>query len=185
MEDGRRRGAVGRFFSWLPGNRTTGQRERVTIMMQRTLVLLKPDCFQRRMIGRITARFEDRGLNLLAMKLMRATPELARRHYAEHLEKEWYPELERFLTSGPLVAMVLEGPDVIRVVRTMIGMRSGLESAPGTIRGDLSASGHKNLVHASDSPGSADREISIFFREDEIFPEYSHLEIWLRDDDER
>ncbi|MDO4558891.1 MAG: nucleoside-diphosphate kinase [Planctomycetia bacterium] len=153
--------------------------------MERTLVLLKPDCFQRRLIGRVIARFEDKGLNLLAMKLMRVTPELAGKHYAEHLGKDWYPELERFITSGPLVAMILEGPGVVRVVRAMVGVRSGLDSTPGTIRGDLSASGHRNLVHASDSSESADREIKIFFREDEIFPEYPYLETWLRDDDER
>lgn len=153
--------------------------------MERTLVLLKPDCFQRRLIGRVIARFEDKGLNLLAMKLMRVTPEIARKHYAEHLEKTWYSELEHFITAGPLVAMILAGPEAVRVVRTMVGVRSGLDSAPGTIRGDLSASGHKNLVHASDSPESADREMKIFFREDEIFAEYPYLETWLRDDDER
>ncbi len=154
-------------------------------MMERTLVLLKPDCFQRRLTGRVISRFEDKGLNILGMKMMRVTPELAKQHYAEHLAKAWYHELEEFITSGPIVAMIIEGPGAIQVVRRMVGVRSGLDSTPGTIRGDLSASGHKNLVHASDSPESAAREMAIFFHEEEIFPEYTHLEVWLRDDDER
>ncbi len=131
--------------------------------MERTLVLLKPDCVQRRLIGRVIARFEDKGLDLAAMKLMRITPELARRHYAEHIEKAWYPELEEFITSGPVLAMIVEGPEVIRVVRDMAGVTNGLKANPGTIRGDFSASQQKNLVHASDGPEAAKREIEIFF----------------------
>jgi nucleoside-diphosphate kinase len=131
--------------------------------MERTLVLLKPDCVARRLLGRVLARFEDKTLNLIAMKLMAITPELARRHYAEHVAKAWYPELEAFITSGPVVAMIIEGPEVIRVVREMVGVTNGLKANPGTIRGDFSASQQMNLVHASDSPGSAEREIEIFF----------------------
>jgi nucleoside-diphosphate kinase len=131
--------------------------------MERTLVLLKPDCVERRLMGRILARFEDKSLGLIAMKMMRITPELARRHYAEHVQKAWYPELEAFITGGPIVAMVVEGPEVIRVVRDMAGATNGLKANPGTIRGDFSASQQKNLVHASDSPESAKREIEIFF----------------------
>ena len=131
--------------------------------MERTLVLLKPDCVQRRLMGRMIARFEDKGLNLVAMKLMQITPEVARRHYAEHVQKAWYPELEEFITGGPVLAMIVEGPEVIRVVRDMAGATNGLKATPGTIRGDFSASQQMNLVHASDGPESAKREIAIFF----------------------
>ena len=131
--------------------------------MERTLVLLKPDCVQRRLMGRVLARFEDKGLNISAIKLMRITPELARRHYAEHVHKAWYPELEAFITGGPAVAMIVEGPEVIRVVRDMAGVTNGLKANPGKIRGDFSSSQQMNLVHASDGPESAHREIEIFF----------------------
>ena len=131
--------------------------------MERTLVLLKPDCVARRLMGRLIARFEDKGLNILAMKLMPITPELAKRHYAEHVQKAWYPELEAFITSGPVVAMIVEGPETIRVVRDMVGATNGLKANPGTIRGDFSVSQQMNLVHASDGPESARREIAIFF----------------------
>ena len=109
-------------------------------------------------------RFEDKGLNVVAMKLMRVTPELARRHYAEHVEKGWYPKLETFITGGPLVAMIIEGPEAICVVRQMVGVTNGLKAKPGTIRGDFSSSRQMNLVHASDSPEASLREIAIFFR---------------------
>ena len=117
--------------------------------MERTLVLLKPDCVQRRLMGRILARFEEKGLNIVAMKLMRVTPELARRHYAEHVEKAWYPNLEGFITGGPIVAAIVEGLEAIRVVRDMVGATSGLNAATGTIRGDFSSSQQMNLLHAS------------------------------------
>lgn len=136
--------------------------------MERTLVLLKPDCVERRMMGRVIARFEDKGLNIIAAKLMRITSELAGRHYAEHVHKAWYPELEAFITGGPVLAMIVEGPEVIRVVRDMAGATNGLKANPGTIRGDFSSSQQKNLVHASDSPDSAKREIDIFFTSEEI-----------------
>lgn len=133
--------------------------------MERTLVLLKPDCIQRRLMGRVIARFEDKGLVIAAMKMMRVTPELARQHYAEHVQKGWYPELESFITGGPVVAMIVEGPEVIHVIRDMAGATNGLKANPGTIRGDFSASQQMNLVHASDGPESATREIGIFFPE--------------------
>ena len=152
--------------------------------MERTLVLLKPDCIQRRLAGRILARFEDKGLNLVAMKLIQITPELARRHYAEHLEKGWYPTLETFIISAPVVAAVLEGPEAIRVVRDMVGATSGLEAVAGTIRGDYSSSRQMNLVHASDGPQSADREIAVFFRPDEIHSYQPTIRPYLRAPDE-
>jgi nucleoside-diphosphate kinase len=131
--------------------------------MERTLVLLKPDCIERRLIGRVIARFEDKSFDIVAMQWMRITPELAKRHYAEHVKKDWYPDLEQFITSGPVVAMVIEGPEAVRVVREMAGVTNGLNAAFGTIRGDFCASYRKNLVHSSDSPESAQREIEIFF----------------------
>ena len=105
--------------------------------MERTLVLFKPDCVQRRLVGRLLSRFEDKGFNLVAMKLMRVTPELAGRHYAEHVHKDWYPALEAFITSGPLVAAVVEGPEAVRVVREMVGPTNGRNAPAGTIRGDF------------------------------------------------
>ena len=131
--------------------------------MERTLVLLKPDCVARRLMGRVIARLEDKLLNIIAMKLMTISPELAKRHYAEHVHKEWYPELEAFITRGPIVAMVVEGPEVVRVIREMVGATNGLKATPGTIRGDYSSHQQMNLVHASDSVQSAEREIAIFF----------------------
>ncbi len=136
--------------------------------MERSLVLLKPDCLQRRLMGRVIARFEDKGLNIVAMKLMRVTPELAKRHYAEHVLKPWYPNLEAFITGGPLVAMIVEGPEAIRVVRSMVGATNGLDAVAGTVRGDFSSSQQMNLVHASDGLESAQREIAIFFSPEEI-----------------
>lgn len=149
-------------------------------LTERTLVLLKPDCVQRRLIGRILARLEDKGLFLVAMKLLRMTPEMARRHYAEHVDKYFYPGLEEYITGSPLVAAIVEGPEVIRVVRELFGATSGLKAAPGTIRGDFSSSRQMNLVHASDSPESAAREIAIFFQPSEICPHSPVLEPWLR-----
>ena len=152
--------------------------------MERTLVLLKPDCVQRRLMGRIISRFEDKGLNLVAMKLMRITPELAKQHYAEHVAKPWYPTLEKFVTGGPVLAAVVEGLEAIRVVRDMLGATSGLKAVPGTIRGDFSSSRQMNLVHGSDGPEAAQREIAIYFRDDEICGYEPTITPWLRAADE-
>lgn len=152
--------------------------------MERTLILLKPDCLQRRLMGRVLARFEDKGLNLIAMKMMRVTPELAKKHYEEHVAKPFYPALETFITGGPIVAAIVEGLEAIRVVREMLGPTSGLEAAPGTIRGDFSSSLQRNLVHASDGPDAASREISLYFRPEEICPGEPTLKPWLRASDE-
>lgn len=118
--------------------------------MERSLILLKPDAVQRRLIGRIISRFEDKALSIVAMKLIHVTPDMAKQHYAEHVEKPFYPGLESFITAAPVVAIVLEGLNAIAVVRAMLGKTSGLEAAPGTIRGDYSSSRQMNLVHASD-----------------------------------
>lgn len=152
--------------------------------MERTLILFKPDCVQRRLVGRIMARFEDKGFNFVALKLMRITPDLAKQHYAEHVQKGWYPTLEAFITGGPIVAAVLEGLEVVRVVREMLGATSGLKAAAGTIRGDFSSSRQMNLVHASDGPEAAAREIALYFQPNEIVAGTPTITPWLRAADE-
>ncbi len=136
--------------------------------MEKTFVMFKPDCLERGLVGQILSRFEAKGLRLVAMKMLRITPAVARQHYAEHVEKPFYPGLEAFITASPVVGCVLAGPEVIRVVREMLGATSGLKAAAGTIRGDFSSSRQMNLVHASDSPESAAREIGIYFEASEI-----------------
>ena len=153
--------------------------------MERTLVLLKPDCLQRRLMGPILGRLEQKGFNVIALKLMRVAPELARRHYAEHVRKPWYPALEAFITASPIVAAVVEGPEAVRVVREMVGATHGLKAAPGTIRGDYGTSQQMNLVHASDGPEAARREIDIFFRQDEIHSYEPDIQRWLLAEHER
>jgi nucleoside-diphosphate kinase len=152
--------------------------------MERTLILLKPDCVQRRLAGRILSRFEDKGYNIIALKMMRITPQLARKHYEEHVEKPFYPGLEKFVTGAPVVAAVLEGLDAIRVVREMLGATSGLQAAAGTIRGDFSSSRQMNLVHASDGPEAAAREIDLYFATNEICSYQPTITPWLKAEDE-
>ena len=152
--------------------------------MERSLILLKPDCVQRRLIGTVISRFEEKAINIVAMKLIQVTPELAKQHYAEHVEKPFYPGLEAFITGAPVVAMVLEGLEVIRVVREMLGATNGLKAAPGTIRGDFSSSRQMNLVHASDGAESAAREISLYFKEEEICGYEPCLTPWFKAGDE-
>ena len=148
--------------------------------MERTLILCKPDCVQRRLVGRVLGRFEDKGLNIIAMKMLHVTPELAREHYAEHVDKPFYPELEGFITGAPVVAAVIEGLEAIRVVREMLGATNGLNAAAGTIRGDFSSSQQKNLAHASDSAESAEREIGLYFSADDICGYEPTISQWLR-----
>lgn len=137
-------------------------------MLERSLVLLKPDCVERRLMGQIISRFEAKGLNIVAMKMLRVTPDLAKQHYAEHVAKPFYPSLEEFIISAPIVALVVEGLDVIRLIRDMLGATNGLKAAPGTIRGDFSSSRQMNLVHASDSAESAARELALYFKPNEL-----------------
>ena len=153
--------------------------------MERTLILLKPDCMQRRLAGRMLSRFEDKGFNIVALKMMRITPTLAKQHYAEHVAKDWYPTLEKFITGGPVVAAIIEGLEAIRVVREMLGATSGLKAAAGTIRGDYSSSRQMNLVHASDGPDAAKREIALYFKSDEICDYEPTISPWLRASDEK
>ena len=152
--------------------------------MERTLVLLKPDCVQRRLMGRILARFEDKGLNIIAMKMLQVTPELAKQHYAEHVEKPFYPGLESFITASPIVAFVAEGLKAIEVVRNMLGATSGLKAAPGSIRGDFSSSQQMNLVHASDGAEAAEREIHLYFQAGELHSYEPSVTPWMRASDE-
>lgn len=132
---------------------------------ERSLVLLKPDAVRRGLLGEILSRFERKGLVIEALVLRTMDAELADQHYADHVEKPFYPPLKEFMTSGPLAAMVLSGDDVIEVVRSMIGSTDGRKAAAGTIRGDFSLSNRENLVHASDSPESAKRELALWFPE--------------------
>lgn len=136
-----------------------------SVPVERTLVLIKPDAVRRGLVGEILGRFERKGLTTDAMVLRTMDAQLADTHYAEHVEKPFYPPLKEFMTGGPLVALVLSGDSAIEVVRGMIGATDGRKAAPGTIRGDLSLSNRENLVHASDSPESAAREIEIWFPE--------------------
>ena len=130
---------------------------------ERTLVLLKPDTVKRGLTGTIIDRFERRGLRIVVMELRTIDGEQADEHYAEHVERDFYPPLRAFVTSGPLVAMVLEGDQAVEVVRGLNGATDGRKAAPGTIRGDFSLSNRENLVHGSDSPESAAREIALWF----------------------
>jgi len=152
--------------------------------MERTLVLLKPDCVQRRLMGRVISRFEEKVLNIIAMKMLRVTPALARQHYAEHVNKPFYPGLEKFITASPILAMTVEGLEVIRVVREMLGATSGLKATAGTIRGDYSSSRQMNLVHASDGPEASEREINLYFKPDEILAYQPTLTEWFKAGDE-
>ena len=135
--------------------------------MERTLVILKPDAVQRGLIGPILTRIEQRGFRIVAMKMMRISRELAERHYAEHKGRSFYEGLIAFITSAPVVVMVVEGPQAVRIIRQMMGKTNAADAAPGTIRGDFALS-MKNLIHGSDSPESAAREIALYFTEEEI-----------------
>jgi nucleoside-diphosphate kinase len=132
-------------------------------MTQRTLVLFKPDAVRRGLVGQILSRFEAKGLTIVALDMRAIDEEQADRHYAEHLEKDFYPPLRAFVTSGPMLAAVLEGEEAVDVVRALNGATDGRKAAPGTIRGDWSLSNRENLVHGSDSVESAAREIALWF----------------------
>ena len=151
---------------------------------ERTLILLKPDCVQRRLMGKIISRFEEKGLNLIGLKMLQVSPALSKQHYAEHIQKPFYPALEKFITASPIVAIVIEGLEAIRVIREMLGATSGLKAAAGTIRGDYSSSRQMNLVHASDGPEAAGREIALYFKPEELFAYAPTLTPWFKADDE-
>jgi nucleoside-diphosphate kinase len=134
--------------------------------MDRTLILVKPDAFERRLTGEVIARFERKGLEISALRLMRLDRDMAEHHYAEHTEKPFFGELVEFITRGPLVAMVLEGPNAVDAARQVIGATNPIDAAPGSIRGDFATEVTFNLVHGSDSEESATREIGLFFPEE-------------------
>ncbi len=150
--------------------------------MEQTLIILKPDAVQRGLIGELIGRIERRGLRIAALKMMRITPELAERHYGEHEGKPFYEPLVKFITSAPVVAMVVTGPQAITLMRTMMGKTDCKQADPGTIRGDYGLSNRHNLVHGSDSPESAAREIALFFTPDEIHSYQRALEPWVDPD---
>ena len=137
-------------------------------MAERTLVLIKPDAMKRKLAGEIVARLERRALEIRAAKLVQVDRPLAERHYAEHAEKPFFGELVEFITSSPTLALVVEGESAIAVVRTTMGATNPVSAAPGTIRGDLALAMPDNLVHGSDSPESAEREIALWFSDDEL-----------------
>lgn len=141
--------------------------------------MLKPDAIQRRLVGKIISRFEERGLKIVAMKMLKIDKNLAEKHYAEHFGREFYESLLEYVTSGPVVAMVIEGQDVVEIVRTMMGRTDPKKSSPGTIRGDFALDISRNVVHGSDSKESAKREISIFFEDNEILEYKTIDEEWL------
>ncbi|MBI4202752.1 MAG: nucleoside-diphosphate kinase [Chloroflexi bacterium] len=147
--------------------------------MERTLVLLKPDAVQRGLVGQIIARLEGRGLKIAAMRLMEMDEALAHRHYEAHVGKGFFPGLVSFITSGPLVAMVLEGKDTVAVVRATMGDTNAAKAAPGTIRGDFAIDIGRNLIHGSDSVESAQREIAIFFKDGDIVSYRRDTDPWI------
>ncbi len=147
--------------------------------MERTFVMVKPDGVQRGLVGEVVGRLERRGLRLVALKLMRITPDLAARHYAEHQGKPFYPGLIDFITSGPVVAMVWEGPRAVSVIRSSMGSTDSAAANPGTIRGDLGVDKGYNLVHGSDSLESSQREIALFFKPDEILSYERAVDRWV------
>jgi nucleoside-diphosphate kinase len=147
--------------------------------MERTLILFKPDAVQRRLAGRLLSRLEDKGLKIVGLKMLRVTKELSAKHYAEHLSKPFYPLLEEFITSGPVVALVAEGPQAVAVARAMMGPTNGAQAPPGTIRGDFGVSRQMNLMHGSDSIEAAKREIEVYFRPDELVSYETTLREWV------
>jgi len=149
--------------------------------VETTLIILKPDAVQRGLVGRITARFEDKGLQIVGCKLMRITPELAATHYEAHQGKPFYDGLVRFMTSAPVVVMALRGVGAIQICRTMMGATFGSKADPGTIRGDFGVSNSFNLIHGSDSPESAERELSLFFEPGELIDAERAIDAWVYD----
>lgn len=147
--------------------------------MEQTLIILKPDCIQRRLMGRVIQRFEDKGLTVAAMKMLQISRELAERHYSVHKSKPFYPGLLEYITSGPVLVMVVAGPRAIDVSRKLMGKTFGFEADPGTIRGDFGVSTTYNLIHGSDSPESAETEIALYFEPGEIVDHETVDAAWI------
>jgi len=149
--------------------------------MERTLIILKPDAVQRRLLGRIVDRFESKGFKIVAMKMMRISDALARKHYAPHEGKDFYEPLVRFMTCAPVVVLLLEGQGAIVIARRMMGKTFGSEAEPGTIRGDFGLSNRFNLIHGSDSPEAAEREVTLFFSDNDIMDYDDASAEWVYD----
>ncbi len=151
--------------------------------MERSLVILKPDAVQRGLIGPILGRLEARGLKIVGMKLMQIDEDLARRHYAVHEGKSFFPGLVEYITSGPVVVLVIAGKNVIQMIRNTVGATNPLNAAPGTIRGDYALEIGRNLIHASDSPENGETELANFFREDELLQSFERsTDRWIFED---
>ena len=146
---------------------------------EQTLVLVKPDAVQRALAGSVISRLEGRGLKIVAMKMLRMSREMASNHYSDHVGKAFFEGLVDFITASPIVAMVLEGPDAVEMVRNTMGATNPLQAQPGTIRGDLAVDIGQNLVHGSDSPESAAKEIALFFSPDEILSYERDVDRWV------
>jgi len=153
--------------------------------LERSFVLLKPDAVARRLVGEILGRFESKGLKVVGMKMLKVTPDLSKKHYAEHVSKPFYPMLEEFITSGPVIALAIEGPQAIMVIRSMLGSTNGREAPLGTIRGDFGLSRQMNLVHGSDGPDAAARELAIYFKPEELLSYADSLDPWTCAGDEK
>ncbi|MEZ6057954.1 MAG: nucleoside-diphosphate kinase [Planctomycetaceae bacterium] len=151
---------------------------------ERTLILLKPDAIHRRLCGEILTRIENKGYKIVGLKMLQVTPEMSKEHYAEHVERPFYPQLEAFITASPIIALCVEGIEAIRVMRDLMGKTNGRDALPGTIRGDFSSSRQMNLIHGSDGTAAAAREIPIYFRPEELFDYKLTLADWLAASDE-
>ncbi len=149
--------------------------------MQRTLVIIKPDGVQRALTGKIMARFEERGFEVIALKLMQVDREMAEKHYAVHKGKFFYEGLVSYIVSSPVVVMVLEGHEAIGAVRKMVGATRPWEAEPGTIRGDYALMGLRNLIHASDAPETAEKEIALWFKPEELHPYPREIDRWINE----
>jgi nucleoside-diphosphate kinase len=147
--------------------------------MERTLVLVKPDGVQRGLVGEILGRFERKGLKLIGLRLLWVPQEMAERHYAVHAGKHFYPGLVEFITSGPVAAMALAGPDAVAVARRLVGQTMPNQADPGTIRGDLGVSGLRNLIHASDAPDTAEAELALWFDPDALVDYGREVDAWI------
>ncbi|MEM6257037.1 MAG: nucleoside-diphosphate kinase [Planctomycetota bacterium] len=149
--------------------------------MQTTFIFIKPDAVQRGLIGQILERFERKGLSFVGMKLVQVSEDLATQHYAEHAEKPFFPGLLKFVTSSPVLACAIQGPNAVAVCRNLIGATNGQKADPGTIRGDFGMSGANNMVHGSDSPESAERELALWFTADELVEMDKTANQWIYD----
>jgi nucleoside-diphosphate kinase len=149
--------------------------------MQTTLIILKPDALQRGLMGRVLSRFEDKGLQVVGAKMMKISPELAARHYQAHRGKKFYASLVKYMTSRPVLVLAVRGNNAIEVARKMMGATFGSKAEPGTIRGDFGVSNSMNLIHGSDSPESAERELGLFFASGELFDDPRAIDPWVYD----